>query len=133
MAAVTTAMGTFLEAPLVRASDGAVVAARCEVARTFGSRFLGLMGRAGLPPGGALWIEPCNSIHMMFVRFRIDVVFVDAEGRVLKVAPRVMPWLGLAACRSAVATVELEAGAAERMRLSPGDVLELRPGSGGGK
>jgi uncharacterized protein len=125
-----TASPAAIEAPLVRKGDGAVVAPRCEIARTFGSRFMGLMGRSGLRPGAALWIEPCNSIHMMFVRFRIDVVFVDEGGRVLKVAPRVMPWLGLAACRSARATVELEAGTAERLRLAPGDVLELGPPGG---
>ena len=115
-------------APLVRRSDGAVIAERCELARTFGSRLRGLMFRGSLPPGGALWIEPCNSIHMMFVFFRIDVVFVDAGGRVLKIVRRVLPWLGLAACGDARSTIELEAGAAERSALAVGDVLELRPG-----
>lgn len=115
--------------PLVRAGDGAVIAERCELADTFGSRLRGLMFRGSLPEGGALWIDPCNSIHMMFVFFRIDVVFVDQGGRVLKIVPRVLPWLGLAACRAARATIELEAGAAERRSLAVGDVLEL--GSGG--
>jgi uncharacterized membrane protein (UPF0127 family) len=129
-----TADGAELRSPngsLVRASDGAVVATSCEVARTFVARFLGLMGRASLPPGGALWIEPCSSIHMMFMRFRIDAVFVDASGVVLKVSPRVLPWIGLAACHGARATIEVEAGAAARVKLAPGDhlVLDTRGGA----
>lgn len=122
-------MGTLTMSPaLVRESDGRVVASNLEVADSFLSRFLGLMGRAALPAGGALWIEPCSSIHMMFMRFRIDAVFVDAEGRVLKVSPRVLPWLGLTWCSGAAAVVELEAGAAGRASLSPGDRL-LRGGA----
>jgi uncharacterized membrane protein (UPF0127 family) len=111
---------------LVRAADGAVVASSCEVARTFGTRFLGLMGRAGLGGGAALWIEPCSSIHMMFMRFPIDAVFVDREGTVVKVAPRVRPWIGMAMAGGAHAAIELEAGAAERFRIAPGDQLVLR-------
>ena len=66
---------------------------------------------------------------MMFVRFRIDAVFVDAGGVVLKIAPRLIPWLGLAACAGARTTIELEAGAAERVKLAPGDRLLLREGA----
>ncbi len=118
--------------PLVRAADGAVVASSCEVARTFRTRLLGLMGRAGLGPGAALWIEPCSSIHMMFVRFPIDAVFIDREGTVVKVAPRVRPWIGLAMAGGAHATIELEAGAAERFKLAPGDRLVLKAQAGVG-
>lgn len=104
---------------LVRESDGAVVSERLERADTFGKRFFGLMGRKTFE--GALWIEPCSSIHMMFVRFAIDAVFVDAEGRVLEVVRGVRPWIGFAACSGARAVIEfLEGGAA---KVSPGDRL----------
>jgi uncharacterized membrane protein (UPF0127 family) len=83
------------------------------------------MGRATLEAGAALWIEPCSSIHMMFVRFPIDVLWVDARGVVLKVSPSVRPWLGIAACSGARAAVEVEAGAAARLGLQPGDRLLL--------
>jgi uncharacterized membrane protein (UPF0127 family) len=109
---------------LVRERDGAVIAKSLEVAASFGSRFLGLMGRASLPSGGALWIEPCSSIHMMFMRFRIDAVFVDSDTRVLKVSPRVLPWLGFAFCHGANAVIELEAGAAAKSNLQQGDILK---------
>jgi len=111
------------ETRLVRARDGAVVATRVEVADTFVKRFFGLMGRASLAPGAALWLEPCADIHMMFMRFSIDVVFVDAQGVVLKVASEVRPWLGVAWCSGARAAIELEAGAAARAGVAQGDKL----------
>jgi uncharacterized membrane protein (UPF0127 family) len=116
---------TGVAARLVRERDGAVVAERVELANTFGTRLVGLMGRAGIRAGWALWIEPCSSIHMMFVRFPIDVVFVGADKVVLKVVSRVRPWIGLAACLGARSAVELEAGAAERAGLAAGDRLCL--------
>lgn len=120
---------------LVRASDGQVVAERLRVADTAWSRFRGLMGRARLEPGEALWLEPCSSIHMMFMRFAIDVVFLQrgrreplvagAAGEVLKVCSGVPSWVGMAWCPGATAAVELEAGQAERRGVAAGDRLVL--------
>lgn len=88
------------------------------------TRFRGLMLRRALPPGGGLVIRPCGSIHMMFMRFRIDAVFFDRENRVTKVARRVQPWTGFAlGGRGAWGVVELPAGAAEG--TEPGHVLEF--------
>lgn len=123
---------------LVRAGDGAVVASDLRVAASFGARLRGLMGRAGLAPGEALWIEPCDAIHMMFMRFAIDVLFVrregrgavgaGAEGEVLAVWPRVRPWLGLARCPGASSTIELEAGRAAALGVREGDRLRVEAG-----
>jgi uncharacterized membrane protein (UPF0127 family) len=107
---------------LVRERDGAVIA-RIELAKTTATRLLGLMGRRSFPTGFTLWIEPCNSIHMMFVRFPIDVVWLDAGGAVKKVSRRVRPWIGLAGCWGAKVALELEAGAAERADVRVGDKL----------
>jgi len=76
-------------------------------------RFRGLMLRSSLAPGEGLVIRPCGSIHMMFMRFPIDAVFFDRDGRVTKVAHNVRPWIGLAfGGRGAKGVVELPAGAA---------------------
>ena len=56
-----------------------------EIADTFLKRFLGLMGRKKIPEGQGLLILPCNSIHMMFMRFSIDAVYID-ENFVVKIA-----------------------------------------------
>lgn len=81
-----------------------------EIARTSWSRFVGLMGRAELPSGTGLWIEPCNSIHMFFMRFAIDVLFLDRAGRVKRVMLRLKPWRVSPIVFGARTTVELPAG-----------------------
>ncbi len=120
---------------LIRERDGAVVAGDLRVADGFFTRLRGLMGRAGLAPGEGLWIEPCSAIHMMFVRFAIDVlvlarddrgpVRVGTTGQVLAVRPAVRPWLGMARCPGASSAVELESGSAARLGLAAGDLLRV--------
>jgi uncharacterized membrane protein (UPF0127 family) len=66
-----------------------------------------------------------SSIHMLFMRFPIDVVFVDAEWRVLRVVPDLKPWR-LAAKRGAKATLELSAGTCARLGVEPGDQLTVK-------
>ena len=63
-----------------------------EVANTFMSRFLGLMGRKNLASDKAMFIKPCNSIHTFFMRFDMTAVFVDRDMRVIKIVPDMKPW-----------------------------------------
>jgi uncharacterized membrane protein (UPF0127 family) len=114
---------------LVREGDGAVLAESVELAFSFKDRLLGLMGRAGHPPGSALLLQPCASIHMMFVRFPIDAIFLDRDLKVLKVASSVRPWIGLAACKGAHATLELAAGEAMRLCLREGQRVLMKEAS----
>ena len=107
-----------------------------EIADTFSARFFGLMGRASIAPGRGLFLSPCSSVHMCFMRFAIDVAYVararGAEGegwRVVKIARRLRPWIGLSACPGADAALELAAGEAERLGLETGMILE-RTGGG---
>jgi uncharacterized membrane protein (UPF0127 family) len=83
----------------------------------------GLLGRAGLEPGEGLLLRPASSVHTFFMRFPIDVVFLGAEGEVLKIAPELAPWR-TAGARGAKAVVELPAGEAARVGLMVGDRLE---------
>lgn len=120
---------------LVRERDGAVLVESLELADSFLGRLRGLMGRRALPAGGGLWLEPCDSIHMMFVPFAIDVLFVSrtpgrplgvgARGEVLKVCPAVRPWVGLAWCRGASGAVEVPAGRATALSVVAGDFFHL--------
>ncbi len=80
------------------------------------------MLRSHLEPGEGLVIQPCNSIHMMFMRFAIDAVFYDKDCTVTKVSPRVRPWVGLSAGgRKAKGVIELPTGAA--LGVQVGDQL----------
>jgi uncharacterized membrane protein (UPF0127 family) len=71
-------------------------------------------------------INPAPSVMTYFMRFPIDVVFLDRDWRVVKVVHRLRPWR-VAGARHAVAALELPAGTAETSRLQVGDVLELPP------
>ena len=87
----------------------------------------GLLGRAGLDADEGMLIRPAGSVHTAFMRFPIDVVFLDRELTVLSIRSAVPPWRA-AAQRGARATLELPAGAAERVGLEVGE--RLTPGSG---
>jgi uncharacterized membrane protein (UPF0127 family) len=92
------------------AADGGVIVEELEVARSSWSRFVGLMGRPALPAGAGLWLEPCNSIHMFFMRFAIDVLFLDRQNQVKKVMLNLKPWRISPIVFGARTTVELPAG-----------------------
>jgi uncharacterized membrane protein (UPF0127 family) len=102
--------------------DGTPVCERCLLAETPSARLRGLLGRARLERGEGILLRPASSIHMLFMRFAIDAIFLDAENRVLRVAAELKPWR-LAACRGAKAVVELAAGECARVGLRPGDRL----------
>jgi uncharacterized membrane protein (UPF0127 family) len=104
--------------------DGAVVCARCEVADTFLTRGRGLLGKRALAAGEGVLIKPCSSIHMFFMRFPIDAVFLDRDLRVLKVVSDLKPWR-MAAKRGAKAVLEFGAGEAAKVGLEPGVRLVL--------
>jgi len=114
--------------PLSRvvAGDGTVVCERCERADTMWSRMRGLLGRDGLEPGGGMLINPSPSVHMFFMRFPIDVVFLDKSRTIVKIAHDLRPWR-TAGARKAVAALELPAGIAARCGLREGDILTLEP------
>jgi hypothetical protein len=105
---------------------------RCRVADSFWSRLLGLMGQAALGPDEGVWLRPCGSIHMWFMRFSIDAVFVgpaEAFGekrrlQVRSVRAGLKPWRLLpVADAAAEGVLELRAGTATRLEVAPGDWL----------
>lgn len=91
-----------------------------EVADTWWTRFRGLMLRAPLAPGRGLFLRPTNSIHMCFMRFAIDAVYFDSSMTIVKIVPRLRPWIGLSACLKASSVLEMKAGEAERLGLAIG-------------
>ena len=95
------------------------------LADSFFARLAGLMFRRRLPPATGLLLVPCNSVHMCFMRFAIDVVYIDKEYVIIKVVKNVKPWLGLSMCSRAWATLEMTAGEAERCGCAAGKKLTL--------
>jgi hypothetical protein len=103
---------------------GAVLAEQCGLALTTWQRFRGLMLRRELPEGRGLLLPHCSSIHMFFMRFPIDVVYLGAQGEVLKIVRRLKPWR-LSFCPGAQSTLELPAGTVGRTGLEPGQTVRL--------
>lgn len=88
-------------------------------AATFPSRLRGLLFMARLQRGEGLLLAPCASVHTAFMRYAIDVVFLDRSGAICKIVPDLRPWR-LAACAGACQTLELAAGEASRLQLMAG-------------
>jgi uncharacterized membrane protein (UPF0127 family) len=97
---------------------------RVRVAATWASRAIGLLGTKRLDDPCGLWIKPCRSIHTCWMRYAIDVVFIDADGFVTKVVPGLKPWR-MASCRHACTTLELRAGLARRLGLRQGMAIRV--------
>jgi uncharacterized protein len=108
----------------VQRLDGAVVCERCTIADSALPRMRGLLGKRDLPSDEGVLLRPAGSVHTFFMRFPIDIVFLDRDGRVLRIAESVRPWR-TAAARGAKAVLELRAGECGRRRLLTGDVLEV--------
>lgn len=102
-------------------ADGQLVC-HCRVAASFSSRFRGLMGVAQLPPGSGLLLPRTSSVHTHFMRFPIDVVFLDSDLRIISIVKALGPWR-MAGAKTASSTLELAAGECERLGLHEGEVL----------
>lgn len=116
--------GTVRVRNLSRKAD---LASRATLADSFWRRLRGLLGRDGLAGGEGLVIVPCNSVHMLGMRFPLDVLHLDRSGTVLRALPNLKPGqLGPLVWRSHMA-VELPAGTIAASGTVAGDVVALEP------
>jgi uncharacterized membrane protein (UPF0127 family) len=119
---MATAINTSRDTELVR---------DLETAGDFWARFMGLMGRPSLGEGGGLWIPGANGIHMMFMRFPIDAVFLgrpspDGARPVVAIREALPAWTGLVPLvRGADGVLELPAGTVARTSTALGDLVRL--------
>ncbi len=120
---------------LRRTSDDVVVCRRLVLGESFGQRFMGLMGRASMDDGEGLYL-PTSSIHMMFMRFPIDALFVSKPGAdgwrtVVGMRERLPAWRGLVLpVRGAEGVVEMPAGTLARMSVAVDDEVVFEPAPG---
>jgi uncharacterized membrane protein (UPF0127 family) len=108
---------------------GAVVADRLRVADTHWTRLRGLLGTSVLAVGDGLWIRPCRQVHMFWMRYAIDVVFLDDASRIVGLVPELRPWRISPLVRAATSVVELPAGTIARADLREGQALTIEPRS----
>ncbi|MDR3739421.1 MAG: DUF192 domain-containing protein [Terracidiphilus sp.] len=111
---------------IVNETRKTVLASNAEVADTPQRRSKGLLGRNGLGPGGALWIVPCESVHTFWMKFDLDLIYIDRRYRVVKIRTGVPPWR-LSACLKAHSIIEFQASALRDTGTLPGDQLAFVP------
>lgn len=108
-------------------SGNDVVAGRLLVTRGPLERMRGLLWRPPLREGEGMYIDRCNAIHTVGMRYAIDVAFLDASGAVVRVVEALAP-MRMALCWGARATVELAAGECERLRIRLSRRLRIADG-----
>jgi len=101
-----------------------VLADSADVANTSATRRTGLLKHDRLDPGQGLWIVPCESVHSFFMKFAIDLVYLDRNKKVKKVRHRMVPWR-MSACLTAHSILELPAGILKSTGTQRGDQLEI--------
>jgi len=101
------------------------LAERAVPARSFWARFRGLMGQPSLPPGEGLVLFGDNSIHMFFMRFPIDVLYLDGERRIIRLDEAMQPWRVGPMVRGCRCIVELPAGTIQNTQTAVGDQILL--------
>jgi len=112
-------------AALVNERTHGAVATDVELASTRAERRRGLLGRETLAPSSALMLTPCLAVHTAFMRFPIDIAFLDRDGFAVKIVTDLRPWR-MAASPSAHSVVEFAAGTLRRHAVAIGDRLYLK-------
>lgn len=108
----------------INATKNIPLAQSVQIAENFFSRLQGLIGTAELSEGNALLILPCSSIHTWFMKYPIDVIFLDAENRIIKIMERVPPNRFGPLVRGARAALELPAGVCSSTGTGVGDIIQ---------
>src|SRR3954454_10960881 len=108
---------------IVNATRDTTLADKARRANGFLSRGRGLMFTDPLPDGGGLVLDPCNSIHMFFMRFPLDIVFLDKAGQVVFMYKGIKPWRMGRIVKGAKLAIELPEGTIVRTATQVGDTI----------
>ena len=112
---------------IVNLTRGTQVADLVRLAGDGRNRRKGLLGREGLGSGEGLWIVPCEAVHTFWMRFPIDLIYLDRKHRVVKTRSNVGPWR-LSGCLRAHSVLELVAGSIRETQTIQGDRLSIEFG-----
>ena len=115
-------MSPTMQYALKNERTGETVAGKAVLASSPLTRMKGLLGRKTLPRDEAIILRPASSIHTHFMRFALDVIYLDSEGEILKIVPNLVPFR-FSAARRAHTVIEMVAGALSDKDLRVGDRL----------
>jgi len=110
---------------ILNTTKNTIIAQNGTVADTFLSRMAGLLNRKSLPAGEALVITRCQSIHMFFMRFSIDVIFVDKNDHVVGLIERIKPFRLSPIFFQSQYAIEVSEGVIEQTKMSVGDKIKI--------
>ena len=110
---------------LINQTKNSILAEEVFLADTSLKRLKGLLGKKLLPSGQALIIRPCSSVHTFFMRFAIDVIFVNKQDQIIRVIPDLKPFSMTRPYFHAAYVVELPVGVIKSTASLPGDTLKL--------
>lgn len=102
-----------------------IITRNAEVADSFFARFRGLMFRKRIDDDYALHITPCNQIHMLNMRFAIDVIYLAPSGEVVKIDENVQPGKICKTVRNAESVIEMKSFSAKKLGITEGDVINI--------
>jgi hypothetical protein len=103
---------------------GTYIGDAIETAESSAARRTGLLKHHKLDDGAGLWIVPCEAVHTFFMKFAIDLIYIDRQHRVKATVRAVRPWR-FSACLPAHSVLELPVGTIDRTQTQKGDELEL--------
>jgi uncharacterized membrane protein (UPF0127 family) len=109
----------------MNATRNVILASKVFVANNFFTRFKGLLGTRKLESGCGLVLIPCNQIHMFWMTYAIDALFISAEGVVVGVAEKVKPWRVSPSFKKAYRCLELPVGTISSTGTQLGDKIEI--------
>jgi uncharacterized membrane protein (UPF0127 family) len=109
----------------VQLEDGSILATDILYRQGMLFRMKGLLGREGLKPGEGILILPCNAIHMFFMKFPIDAVFLNKEFRVVKIFHSIKPWRATRMVKGVTSVLEIKAGDCREAKLAEGMKLQF--------
>lgn len=106
-------------------NDARLNVEQLRVADSFFSRFIGLMGKSSFQAGEGLLLTRCKSVHTCFMRFPIDIVFLNDESVVIHAVHRLAPWRFTSIVKGTKCVLELPAGTVEKASIRVGERLSL--------
>lgn len=110
---------------IININRGMIIAKEVQRAETFWARFKGLMGTKSLADHSALLIKPCNAIHTCFMKYSIDVIFLDVNNRVLHILHSIPPFRFFSPVAGAKCVIELPSGRCTSTGTRVGDLLKI--------
>ncbi len=110
---------------VVNLRNNVLLADKAVIADNFLKRLIGLLDRNTLQEGEGLILKPSNSIHTCFMRFAIDVLFLDRNNQIIAMLPSLKPFRLSAVYFKSLLTIELPSGVIEKTMTSIGDIISI--------